>query len=138
MTEIPDLQASVAETEAWIDDFIRRMEWHDFSRAFAAFIGALHAIRDAIPRDEAVAIAGPMPALLRGLYFEGWRPSVRIPVSRRSFLERIHDAVHRDPGIDSEEVARAVLELLAARLPRAELEEARASTPSALRSLWPS
>jgi hypothetical protein len=42
-----------------------------------------------------------------GLHNEGWRPRARPTVrSRAAFLERIHDGVHRDPGIDAEQVAR--------------------------------
>jgi uncharacterized protein (DUF2267 family) len=42
------------------------------------------------------------------------------------------------PGVDTEQVARAVFALLAARLPAAEIEAAKAATPSVLHSLWPS
>jgi uncharacterized protein (DUF2267 family) len=63
------------------------------------------------------------------------RPPTR---SRGAFLERIHDGVHRDPGIDTEQVARAVFALLAARLPAAEIEDAKAATPGVLHNLWPS
>jgi len=52
--------------------------------------------------------------------------------SRRAFLERIHDGEHREPGIDPEQVAKAVLALLAARLPAAEHENAKAATPEEL------
>jgi uncharacterized protein (DUF2267 family) len=76
--------------------------------------------------------------LLRGLYYEGWHPGIRgIARSRTAFLERIHDGVHRDPGIDAEQVARAVFAMLAARLPPAEIEDAKAATPKPLHNLWP-
>jgi uncharacterized protein (DUF2267 family) len=52
--------------------------------------------------------------------------------SRRAFLERIHDGEHREPGIDPEQVAKAVLALLAARLPAAEHENAKAAAPEEL------
>ena len=55
----------------------------------------------------------------------------------RAFLERIEEGVHRDPGIDAEQVARGVLALLAERLPEAELEDAKAVTPEELRAFWP-
>jgi uncharacterized protein (DUF2267 family) len=54
------------------------------------------------------------------------------------FLARIHDGVHRDPAVDPEHVARAVLALLAARLPAAEIEDAKGATPKELHNLWPS
>jgi uncharacterized protein (DUF2267 family) len=54
------------------------------------------------------------------------------------FLERIHEAVRRDPDIDAKQVAHAVFALLEARLPPGELEDAKAATPKPLRSFWPS
>lgn len=68
----------------------------------------------------------------------GWSDRERAYHSRAAFLERIHDGVHRDPGVDAEEVARAVFALLAARLPAAEVEDAKAATPKELHNLWPS
>jgi hypothetical protein len=49
-----------------------------------------------------------------------------------------HDGLHRDPGVDAEQVARAMFALLAARLPTAEVEDAKAATPRELHNLWPS
>jgi uncharacterized protein (DUF2267 family) len=77
--------------------------------------------------------------VLRGFYYEGWHPGRRAATrSRGAFLERIHDGVHRDPAVDPEQVARAVLAVLAARLPAAEIEDAKAATPKPLHNLWPS
>jgi uncharacterized protein (DUF2267 family) len=99
----------------------------------------LHALRDVLPQDEAVYVGAQLPVLLRGLYYDGWHPSRRTsPRSRSAFIERIQDGVHRDPGIDAEQVVRAVLALLAARLPAGELEDAKAATPRPLHNLWPS
>jgi uncharacterized protein (DUF2267 family) len=39
--------------------------------------------------------------------------------------------------VDAEQVARATLALLAARLPPAEVEDAKAATPKVLHNLWP-
>ena len=99
------------------------------------FLATLHALRDALPHDEVAYVGGHLPALLRGLYYDGWHPSGRTaPRSRTAFIELIQDGVHRDPGIDAEEGARAVLALLAARLPPGELEDAKAR---AMHNLWP-
>jgi uncharacterized protein (DUF2267 family) len=57
---------------------------------------------------------------------------------RDAFLARVHDGVRRDPAVDPEQVARAALALIAARLPAAEVEDAKAATPKELHNLWPS
>jgi uncharacterized protein (DUF2267 family) len=139
MTTISDLNAAVPPAEEWVDDLMRRLGWHDRERVYLALLATLHALRDRLARDEAIYIGAQLPALLRGLYYEGWHPNARpTPRSRSAFLERIHDGLHRDPGVDTEQVARAVFALLAARLPAAEIEAAKAATPSVLHSLWPS
>ena len=74
-------------------------------------------------------VGAQLPPLQRGLYYEGSHPGARGAAhSRTAFLERIHDGMHRDPGVDAEEVARAVFALLAARLPPAEVEDTKAAT----------
>lgn len=138
MPALQDLHAAVPEAEDWIDDVARRLGWHDRERVYLVLLATLHALRDSLRRDEAVFIGAQLPPLLRGLYYDGWHPGSRLAApDRGAFLQRIHDSVHRDPGIDAEAAARAVFETLAARLPAGELEDARAATPKALHNLWP-
>lgn len=139
MTTTAALDASVRATEEWIGDLMRRLGWQDRERVYLALLAVLHALRDSLPRDEAVYVGAQLPALLRGLYYEGWHPGGRAQAkSRSAFLERVHDGVHRDPAVDPDQVARAVLALLAARMAPAELEDAKAATPKPLHNLWPS
>ena len=139
MTAMQDFDAAVRATEGWIDDLKQRLGWRDRERVYLVLLATLHALRDYLTRDEAVYVGAQMPPLLRGLYYEGWHPSGRgAAKSRSAFLERIHDGVHRDPGVDPEQVARAVFALLAARLPAAEVEDTKAATPRVLHNLWPS
>jgi len=139
MTALRDLDEAAPAAREWVDDLTRRLDWHDRERTYLVLIAALHALRDCLGRDEAVYIGAYLPTLLRGLYYEGWHPGAHPAArSRRAFLERIHDGVHRDPAVDAEQVARAVLALLAARLPAAEIEDAKAATPRELHNLWPS
>lgn len=139
LRDIEELGRAVAETEAWIDDLARNLGWRERDKAYAALVGALHALRDALPRDEAVYFGGQLPLLVRGLYYEGWRPGAhRGAQTVVAIGERIHEAVNRDPGIDAEQAARAVFALLAARLPSSEIEDALAALPKALHALWPS
>jgi len=138
MTSILDLRSAVQATEAWVDDLMRCLGWHDRQRTFLALLATLHALRDCLGHDEAVYVGAQLPPLLRGLYYEGWHPRTRGTASRSAFLERILDGVHRDVAVDAEQVARAVMALLATRMPAAELEDAKAATPPALHNLWPS
>ncbi len=139
LREVEELGRAVAETDAWIDDLTQRLGWRERGKAYAALVGALHALRDALPRDDAIYLGARLPLLLRGLFFEGWRPGAHPGAqSVAAISERIHEAVNRDPGIDAEQVAHAVFALLAARLPASEIEDALAALPKSLHALWPS
>jgi uncharacterized protein (DUF2267 family) len=140
MSDIQELQEAVRVTDEWIDDLLRRLGWHDRQKAYLALRATLHALRDRLPLQEAIYLGAQMPALLRGLLYEGWHPrEYPLPiVDRIAFLERIHDGVHRDPGIDPEQVAETVFSLLAERLSATDLEDVKAVTPAPLRGLWPS
>jgi uncharacterized protein (DUF2267 family) len=135
-----DFDAAVRVTQEWVDDITQRLGWRDREKAHAALLGTMHALRDVLPIEEVVYLGACFPPLIRGLYYEGWHPAKRARPrkSRTAFLDRIHEAVHRDPGVDAEQVAHAVFALLTARLPADEIEDAKAATPKDLRPLWPS
>jgi len=140
MTGIQALDTAIQATEDWISALMQRLGWQDREKIYLALVVTLHALRDSLARDEAAYLGIQLPVLLRGLYFEGWHPSSRIARAKSlsGFLERIQEGIHRDPGIDAEQVAHVVFSLLAERLPAGELEDAKAATPSALRMFWPS
>ncbi len=139
MAEIKEFDAAARAAQEWIEELTRRLGWRDREKAHAAFIASLHALRDCLPAHEAIFLGDHLTPLLRGLYYEGWRlAKYSVLRDRDAFLERIREGVHRDPGIDAENVARVVLALLSERLPASELEDLRAVTPKELRQLWPS
>ena len=135
-----ELTQALGVAEEWVGAFVQLLGWRDRDRAFAAMIAALHGLRDSVPSDEAVYIGSHLPPALRGHYYEGWHPSgPGLPLaSREAFLERIQDVMHRDAGIDAEQVGHALFALLATRLPASEVENARAVTPAELHAFWPS
>jgi uncharacterized protein (DUF2267 family) len=138
MTGIKEFDGSIGAAQEWIDDLTRRLGWQDREKVYLALVATLHALRDNLPIHEAVFLGDYLPMTLRGLYYEGWRlPRHSALRPREVFLERILEGLHRDPGIDSEQVAKTVLSLLADRIPATELEDVRAVTPKALRALWP-
>jgi uncharacterized protein (DUF2267 family) len=129
----------VVVVRQWVSDLMARLDWRERKPSYHALLTVLHAFRDCLPREDAVHLGVALPPLLRGLYFEGWRGG-RGPAparTRTGFLERIHEGVGRDPGVDPSQLARAAFALLADKLPPAETENVRAATPAALHVFWP-
>ena len=73
------------------------------------------------------------------MFFEGWVPK-RTPIKERKaadFVAAIEDRMGDTEDYRGPEDIRYVFELLNARLSAGEVEDVRASLPSAIRGLWP-
>lgn len=93
----------------------------------------LHAVRDRLPVVESAHFAAQLPDVLRGIYFEGWRPS-DVPI-RRSLMGVVEDvaASARITPADVPKVLWAVSEAMDRRL--SNLDKVLASVPSDIRDL---
>jgi len=139
MANIPEFDDAVRASDKWLDDLKHRLRWEHSDRVYLALLATLHALRDHLPTDEVARLGAALPPLLRGFYFEGWHPRGRSggKINREAFFSRIHEGVHRDPGIDTDQVSHAVFALLGERLSSSDLEEIKAATPAPLHGLWP-
>ena len=132
------LDHTVQLTHIWINDLNERLCWNDKSRAYRLLKAVLHALRDRLLVDESANLAAQLPTLLRGAYYEQWRPATTLVKDRslRRFLERIDEAFARDPLVNTEEAVTAVFQLLSAKVTAGEIEDVRNALPEDIRMLW--
>jgi uncharacterized protein (DUF2267 family) len=76
--------------------------------------------------------------LVRGFYYEGWRPTEKPAKdhSAETFLATVADHFPKDPEIDAERIARAVFSVLSDHLPGGEIEKIINVLPKQLRQFW--
>jgi uncharacterized protein (DUF2267 family) len=99
----------------------------------------LHALRDWLQLNEAVDFAAQLPTLLRGAYYEQWRPATT-PIKHRTkadFLAHVEDSFKIDPLPQPSLAVMAVLELLSKKITAGEIDDVRRALPAELRTLWP-
>jgi uncharacterized protein (DUF2267 family) len=135
-TAIAAFDSTLQMTNVWLHDIMRRLGWVDRHRAYHALGAVLHALRDRLPVEGAAALAAQLPLLIRGLFFEGWHPAGK-PVKERKkedFLAHVAAAFPGDPA-DPEEVARAVLAVLANHVSAGEVARVESLLPREIRSL---
>jgi uncharacterized protein (DUF2267 family) len=80
-----------------------------------------------------------LPTLLRGVYYEHWRPATT-PVKQRertAFLARISQAFVDDPSVYPPEATSLAFEFLSRKLSGGEIDDVRRALPADLRALWP-
>ena len=104
-----------------------------------AAAGVLHALRDWLPQKEMTDLAAQLPVLIRGIYFEGWKPLDTHVWDRKKddFIARVQHAFSDDVLNDPEAAVMAVFRLLDRHVSQGEIEEVRNSMKKPLRELWP-
>ena len=75
MTGLQTLDHSVQTTNVWLNGIMQELHTMDRQEAWQALRASLHALRDRLPVDEAAHLAAQLPLVIRGVYFEGWRPA---------------------------------------------------------------
>jgi uncharacterized protein (DUF2267 family) len=139
MTGLDSFDRTIQETNSWLKDLMTELNREDRNEAYRALRACLHTLRDRVTPDEAVDLAAQLPMLLRGVYYEGWKPS-KTPEkirTREEFLSRISLSLYRDPDIDAEEIARATFKLLSERISRGEVDDIKSNLPDPIEDLWP-
>jgi uncharacterized protein (DUF2267 family) len=113
--------------------------WDDRHKAWEGLRATLHALRDRLTVEEAVHLGAQLPLLVRGVYYDGWRPTVTPHKERHleAFLARIRTQFRNDPRVGAEEVARAVFQVLAHSSTAGEIQDIRHVLPKELNTLWP-
>jgi uncharacterized protein (DUF2267 family) len=130
---------TVQLTHIWINDLDSRLGWENKHRSYRLLRTVLQALRDWLPVNEAVGLGAQLPELLRGVYYEHWRPNTT-PVKHRNkpdFLARIADAFRNDPISSTPNAVMAVFELLSDKIAAGEIEDVRHELPADVRALWP-
>jgi uncharacterized protein (DUF2267 family) len=102
----------------------------------------VRALRDRLPVGEVADLAAQLPLILRGVYYEGWRPAAAVVPSAKDhnkaqFVGHVAQGLGGDVILgDAEDAARGVLRVLARRVSGGEVDDVRNSMPARLRELW--
>ncbi|HEY0712842.1 MAG TPA: DUF2267 domain-containing protein [Polyangia bacterium] len=123
--------------EDWLREMMAEMRTDDHNAAYVALRAGLQALRDRLPVNEAAKLAAQLPLLLRGLYYENWRPAVT-PVKTRDrgeFFDLVRQHTHTNGGLDPNLIVLCTWRLLNRHVSPGELESIEAIMPPEIRSL---
>ena len=126
------------ETNIWLKQIMNELG-PDRQRAYHALRAVLHALRDRLTVEQAAHLSAQLPLLIRGIYFEGWRPAHKPTSERRleEFLATISEGLQGVEPINAEAAARAVFGCIERQVTAGEVKKVKGSLPKPLRSLWP-
>ena len=133
------LDHTVQLTHIWINDLDDRLSWNDKARSYRLLKAVLHALRDSLKVNEAVDLGAQLPGLLRGAYYEQWRPAITSIRNRHvdQFLVCVSESFKRDPLADPAGAIMAVFELLTEKITEGEISDVKRCLPKEIQRIWP-
>ena len=136
---LESIDRTVQLTHVWINELDAALGWDNRHRSYRLLRTVLQTLRDWLPANEAADLAAQLPELLRGVYYEHWRPATT-PVKQRSkddFMARIDRAFKDDPIIFTPEALSTAFAVLSNKISAGEIDDVRHALPADLRALWP-
>ena len=74
-TGLPVFDKTLQETHHWLGQVMERLATDDRQLAYSVLRATLHAVRDRIGPESAAHLGAQLPMLLRGVYYDGWKPT---------------------------------------------------------------
>ena len=138
-TGLDVFDTTIQKTNLWLKDLMQELGWEDRHKAYEGLRVTLQVLRDRLSVEEAAQLGAQLPLLLRGAYYDGWRPAGHPTKERHleAFLAPIRAYFLWDPDVDGEEVARAVFKILATYISAGEIQDIQQVLPKELNALWP-
>ncbi|MBI1902553.1 MAG: DUF2267 domain-containing protein [Planctomycetia bacterium] len=138
-TGLKVVDTTIHVLNVWLDDLMTGTGWTDKHKAYYALRVVLHALRDRLPVNDAAHLGAQLPMLVRGFYYEGWRPADK-PLKERSqeeFLAHVAEGYRNDPEAQPRAIAQAVLKVLVKHVTPGEIDKIKHCLPSGVRELFP-
>ncbi len=138
MTKQQVFRAPIQKANSWINEIADGMNWNDHRRALHAFRAVLHSLRDQLSINEMADLSAQLPLVVRGLFFENWRPHVASGHSRS--VEGFRDSLAKQlPELSNAEitqVTQVVMNVIARHVSAGEISDIGSNLPESIRSLW--
>jgi uncharacterized protein (DUF2267 family) len=138
MTIPAPVSHAVQTLQEWLKELQTEGELADEAAAYAILRSVLHQLRDRLTLEEGVDLGAQLPLIVRGLYFEGWRPRAvpRKVRSKEKFLDELSKDIlpHTYPV---EWAVSTVFALLARHCDPGEISDVIGQLPAEIKELWP-
>jgi len=130
---------TVQKSGLWLKEVNDAMGRDDIHKAYQALRAVLHTLRDRLTVNEAAALGAQLPLLIRGMYYEGFKPA-QMPVKIRKkddFIAHVMELIQPVPDLPPNEAIEAVMTVLQKRVTDGEIQDIQKMMPEELQSVWP-
>lgn len=133
------IDRTVHDTNTWLKEISEEMGHPDRQMAYHALRGVLFTLRDRLTTEEACQFAAQLPVLIRGIFFEGYRPANKPDKfrDRDEWLQRVSRELDKTGGQNPENATKAVFRVINRHVTAGERDDVRNMLPKEIRQLWP-
>jgi len=139
LNSVSAINHTVEKSHLWIKALKDLGHFSSDEVAYSALHAVLHTLRDRLPTELAAHFSAELPMLIRGLFYEGWKPS-KTPCkmkTQRDFFEAIkHGLNNTSQKIDPKHSVQSVFQLLKNKISPGEIENIINVLPKELADLW--
>ena len=136
-TSITGFTHAAEQAQQWVNELAQELSWSE-QNAYRFLKSVLHTLRDWLPLEEMTDLSAQLPTLIRGIYFEGWRPGTSVlERKKRDFVICVRNSFGYEPDIDIDKAIKAVFKVLDRHISHGEIIQIRNSMKKSLRQLWP-
>ncbi|HKK93452.1 MAG TPA: DUF2267 domain-containing protein [Longimicrobiales bacterium] len=139
---VPQLRQTAHETQKWLNDLAAREPFENAEQAYSMLRAVLHAVRDRLTAEEAAHFSAQLPMLVRGFYFEGWRPALAPNDfdTQAEFLDRVDASLggtQTEASVDLRAGTTTTLAFLRDRVDEGQMRHVLEQLPEQVRALMP-
>ena len=131
-TDVTLFEESAQKTRLWLEELAEELGRPGDQRyAMGVLRGFLHTLRDRLPVPETAHLAAQLPELLRGVFYEGWRPTT-LPHRYHdldTFLVRVADQGQLAGETEAAYAAEAAARVMRRHVGAGEMNKVRAVLP---------
>ena len=124
-------------THIWLDQIMARIG-PDRQVAWKVLGTVLHKLRDRLPAEASAHLAAQLPLLIRGAYYDQYRPSEQ-PTdcrTREEFVDEVAEWLTDTRPVDPEEAIAAVFDAISRNVDAGQVEKIKRVLPKAIREMW--
>jgi uncharacterized protein (DUF2267 family) len=132
------LAQAIQKTQEWLKELCDKGDLADTNESISVLRVVLHVLRDCLTMEEAVDLGAQLPTVVRGIYYDGWRPhkvTVRLN-TKQNFIDAMLTRGFPN-AVPVERAVRDVFALLAHHCDPGEISNVVVQLPAALKELWP-
>jgi uncharacterized protein (DUF2267 family) len=121
----------------WLKDMMAELGTTDGHKALHALRAGLHSLRDRLSVDQAAQLSAQLPSIVRGIFFEGWDPSVT-PLRirhRADFLALVRENYAPREDLAAEDIMRSLFRVLDRHIAAGEVGHLMVALPEDLTAI---